>query len=125
MSSAIDSGALVLGLFVAALITGAVALGQRGEASGGRRVWIAAAIVAVVLMAAGVLDLLREEPRETHLATVFIGVPLPVLGAVLLQRATRRVRAWIRWPVIFLVTLALLFVGLLLGGAIAPRFLGG
>jgi Na+/phosphate symporter len=122
MSNAFDVGALLLGVVVAALITGAVAFGQRGE--GRRRVWIVAGIAAAVLMAAGVFDLLREEPRETHLATVFIGIPLPVLGAVLLQRAMRRVRPWIRWAVVFLVTLALLFVGLLIGGAIAPRFLG-
>lgn len=120
-TSAIDFAALTTGVISAGLITAALAWGAR---SGTTRVWIAAAVVTVVLMGVGWVDLARERPRETHVATLLIGIPFPVLGAAGLQYAMRRVRPWIRWAVVFLVALALLFLGLLVGAAIAPRFLG-
>jgi hypothetical protein len=77
-----------------------------------------------VLIAIGVLDLLRQEPRETHMATVILGGTLPVLGALGTLRGTRRVsKRWIRWPLIFLMTFVLLFVGLLIGATVLPRYL--
>ena len=121
-TSAIDFPALTLGIIAAGIITVALAWGARH--AGAARSWIAAAVVTVILMAVGFTDLLRERPRETHVATLLIGVPLPVLGALGLQFAMRRVRPSIRWAVVFLVAFVLLFLGLLTGAAIAPRFLG-
>lgn len=121
-TSAIDFSALVLGLVASALITGAVAWGAR---RGGRApLWIAAAAVTAVLMAIGLVDLMREQPRETHVATVLVGIPAPVLGALGLQYAMRRVRPSIRWGAVFIAVLLLLFLGLLMGATIVPRFLG-
>ena len=108
---------------MAGLITAAVAWGSRNE--GAARVWIAAAVVTAVLMTVGFVDLMRSQPREIHVASVLVGIPLPVLGAVGLQYAMRRVRGWIRWSVVFLVALILLYLGLLIGAAILPRYLGG
>lgn len=122
-TSAIDFAALALGVIAAAIITGAVAWGARS--GGAARLWIAAATATVVLLAVGLVDLLRERPRETHIATLLIGVPLPVLGAVGLHRAMRRARPWMRWSVVFLAALVLMFVGLLIGAAVAPKYLGG
>lgn len=121
-TSAIDFAALALGVVASAAITGAIAWAARHE--GATRLWLAAAVVTAILIAIGLVDLLREEPRETHVATVLVGIPMPVLGAVGLQYAMRRVRPWIRWATVFLVAFVLLFTGLLLGAAIVPRFLG-
>lgn len=121
-TSAVDFPALALGVLAAAAITGALWWAVRR--GGSRRLWIIAVSVTVALMAVGFVDLMRERPRETHIAAIVLGVPIPVLGAVGMQRAMRRVRPWIRWAVVFLVAFALLFLGLLIGAAIAPRFLG-
>ena len=121
-TSAIDFPALTLGVVASAVITGAIAWGARGE--GSARLWVAAAAVTAVLVAIGLVDLMREKPRETHVATLLVGIPTPVLGAVGLQYAMRRVRPWIRWLTVFLAAFVLLFVGLLVGAAILPRFLG-
>ena len=121
-TSAVDFTALALGVLAAAAITGALWWAVRR--GGSRRLWIIALSVTVALMAVGFVDLLRERPRETHIAAIVLGVPVPVLGAVGMQHAMRRVRPWIRWAVVFLVAFALLFLGLLIGAAIAPRFLG-
>ena len=112
----------MLGVVASAAITGAIAWGARHE--GSLRLWVAAAAVTAVLVAIGLVDLMREKPRETHVATLLVGIPTPVLGAVGLQYAMRRVRPWIRWLTVFLVAFVLLFVGLLVGAAILPRFLG-
>ncbi len=121
-TSALDIPALLVMLVVTAVITAAIALAGRGDNR--RRRWLGALGVTVVLMALGLIDLLRESPRETHLATVFIGIPLPVLGAVATRAITRRLQhAWVRWLSVFLVTFVLLLSGLLIGAAIAPRFL--
>ena len=105
-TSAIDFGALGTGVAVALLITAALGWAQLNSWS---RVWIVAGILTVVLIAIGLADLLRERPRETHIATVLVGIPLPVLGAVGMRRAMRRVRPWLRWIGVFLTTLVLLF----------------
>ena len=120
-TSAIDFGALGTGVAVALLITAALGWAQLNSWS---RVWIVAGILTVVLIAIGLADLLRERPRETHIATVLVGIPLPVLGAVGMQRAMRRVRPWLRWIGVFLTTLVLLFAGILIGAAMLPRWLG-
>lgn len=120
-TSAIDFGALGTGVAVALLITSALGWAQLNSWS---RVWIVAGILTVVLIAIGLADLLRERPRETHIATVLVGIPLPVLGAVGMQRAMRRVRPWLRWIGVFLTTLVLLFAGILIGAAMLPRWLG-
>lgn len=121
-TSAVDFPALVLGTLAAAAITGALWWAVRR--GGSRRLWIIAVSLTVALMAVGFVDLMRERPRETHLAAIVLGVPIPVLGAVGLQHAMRRVRPWVRWGVVFLVAFVLLFLGLLIGAAVAPRFLG-
>ena len=121
-TSALDVPALVVMLVTTLLITAAVAFGGRGEHARRNR-WLGALGITVLLIAIGLVDLLREEPRETHLATLFIGIPLPVLGAMAMERMTRRVRPWMRWTAVFLVTFVLLLSGMLIGAAIAPRFL--
>jgi hypothetical protein len=120
-TSAVDFPALALMLLAAGAIVGAIGVGGRTGDRRGR--WMGAAAITVVLMAVALLDLRRETPRETHLATVFIGIPLPVLGAMATQRLARRTRPWVRWAVVFAVTFVLLLSGLLIGAAIAPRFL--
>ncbi len=120
-TSAIDFGALGTGVAVALLITSALGWAQLNSWS---RVWIVTGILTVVRHAIGLADLLRERPRETHIATVLVGIPLPVLGAVGMQRAMRRVRPWLRWIGVFLTTLVLLFAGILIGAAMLPRWLG-
>lgn len=122
-TTAIDFTALGAGAGVAGVITLVLALAARDERWG--RVWIAAAAVALALIALGLGDLVRERPRETHLATVLLGVPLPVLAAVGMIRATHRVRAWYRWPMVYVTALLALFAGLFVGAAILPRYLGG
>jgi len=120
-TSAVDFPALALMIVAAIVITSAI--GISGRDGNTRRRWLAALGITILLIAIGLVDLLRETPRETHLATLFIGVPLPVLGAIAMERMTRRVRPWIRWTGVFLVSLVVLLSGLLIGAAIAPRFL--
>lgn len=121
-TSAIDFPALGLGIVTAGIVTAALAWAARR--GGWAHLWITAGVVTLVLMAAGFVDLARERPRETHVAALLVGVPVPVLGAVGLQYAMRRVRPSIRWGVVFLVAFVLVFLGLLLGAAVVPRFLG-
>jgi hypothetical protein len=123
-TSAIDFPALLLGVISAGLITASVAWGVRREGGRAARLWIAAAVITVVLMGVGFIDLMRARPRETHVAALVIGIPLPVLGAVGLQHAMRRFRPWIRWSVVFVAAFVLLYLGLLIGAAILPRYLG-
>jgi hypothetical protein len=122
--SVLDLPALFVAILVSIIITGVliVAHGDYNK----RRGWIAAGLLAAALIAIGLFDLLRQQPRETHLATVFLGATLPIVGAIGVIRGTKRVtRRWIRWPVIFLATFILLFVGLLFGATIVPRYLSG
>ena len=119
--SAVDVPALLLSILVAAGITAVVAFFAD---SGTRRDWIVAGALALGLIALAIVNLLGETPRETHIATALVGPLLPVAGAVGMARATRGVRRWIRWLVVFLLSFVLLLSGLLLGASILPRFLG-
>ncbi|MGH7637485.1 MAG: hypothetical protein ACREOK_07515 [Gemmatimonadaceae bacterium] len=121
-TSAIDFGALATGVVVAVLITAALAWAT--QANSWPRVWIVATVLTVVFIAIGLADLLRERPRETHIATVLVGIPLPVLGGAGMQYAMRRVRPWLRWTGVFLATLVLLLSGMLIGAAMVPRWIG-
>jgi uncharacterized membrane protein HdeD (DUF308 family) len=120
-ASVLDFPALLLGVFVAVVIATALLYSYRLEDK--RRMWIVAGVLAAVLIAAGVIDLLRESPRETHIATPFFGAIFPVLGALGMVRATRRVRMRYRWPLVFVTAFALLFGGLLMGATLVPQLL--
>jgi cytochrome bd-type quinol oxidase subunit 2 len=120
-TSAVDFLALTLAVVVALTITVSLSLAHRGEAD--RRAWIAAATLIALLMAVGLADVLRETPRQTHLASVFVGAPLPVVGAMGMRIATRRLRQIWRWLLTFATAFFLLFGGLLLGAAVLPRYL--
>lgn len=120
MNSAVDIPALLLAIAVSVVIAAALLLAHRG---GTRRGWIAAGVLAVALMAAGVADLMRVPPRETHISTVASGVLLSVLGTLGIVRGTRRVRPWVRWALTIVAALVLLLGGLLLGAALVSRFL--
>jgi intracellular septation protein A len=117
----IDYAALALALGVTLVID--VALGWADRDAIPRRSWLMAAALAAVLTTIGLVEILTAKPREVHMATVFTGVLAPVLGALGLIRATRRVRPWARWPIIYVSTLVLLFAGLLIGAALLPRYL--
>jgi hypothetical protein len=120
--SVLDYPALFLAIALAVLVS-AVMIWAHGNTNK-RRGWIAAAGLFVVLIALGVLDLQRQQTRDTHLATVILGASLSVLGAMGTIRGTKRVtRRWIRWPMIFLATFVLLFIGLLVGATVVPRYL--
>ncbi|MEX2178463.1 MAG: hypothetical protein WD801_07115 [Gemmatimonadaceae bacterium] len=120
-NSSVDHLALSLGLLLAAAMATALEAAYRGQHM--RRLWAAGAALAVLLIAAGTLDLLRASPRETHIATVIVGATLPVLGGVGVARGARRARWWLRWLLVFLTTLVLLLAGLLLGATLAARLL--
>jgi len=120
-TSAIDFGALLLATIIALGITVALWLAHRGENV--RRGWIAAATLTALLLAIGLADLFSATPRETHLATVFVGAPMPVLGAMGMIVGTRRVRPRFRWLMVFVTAFVLLFVGLIIGATVVPKFL--
>jgi UDP-N-acetylmuramyl pentapeptide phosphotransferase/UDP-N-acetylglucosamine-1-phosphate transferase len=120
--SVLDLPALFLTIVIAVVVAG-VTIAAHDDANA-RRGWLAALALAIVLIALGVIDLVREQPRETHLATVVLGAALPIIGAIGTMRGTKRVsRRWIRWPLIFLAAFLLLYVGALLGAALVPRVL--
>jgi hypothetical protein len=120
--SVLDLPALVLAVAIS-LVVSATLIAAHGT-NNRRRGWIVAGALAAALLAIGVADLVREEPRETHMATVVLGSLFPVFGALGAIRGTHRIsRPWIRWPLIFLATFALLFVGLLVGATLVPRYL--
>ena len=119
-ADAIDLPALFLAIVVAVAITVALFYGGRDSK---RRAWLTAGVLAVVLIAVGLVDLLRESPGQTHLATVFVGGILPVLASLGLVRATQPMRPVFRWPLVFLVTLVVLFAALLFGATMVPRYL--
>lgn len=118
----IDVAALSLAIIVSAAITTVLIL---FASTGTRRDWLVAGVTGLVVMTVGILDLLTEQPRETHMATAIAGALLPVAAATGMTRALRRSRAWVRWLAVFLAAFVLLAGGLLLGASILPRFLGG
>ena len=120
-TSVVDFLALTLALVVALMITATLLMAYRGVAT--RRAWIAAATLIGLLIAVGLADVLRETPRQTHIATVIVGAPLPVLGAMGMILATRRIRPIWSWLLTFGTAFVLLFVGLLIGAALLPRYL--
>jgi len=120
-TSAIDFPALALALTIALAITVVLWWAYRG--GNVRRGWIAAATLTALLLAIGLADVLSATPRETHLATVFVGAPLPAFGAMGMIVGTRRVRPGYRWPMVFATAFALLFVGLIIGATVVPKFL--
>lgn len=119
---ALDVPALTLGLVAAVIITAVVAFFAD---NGTPRDWLVAGALALLLMAIGIANLMTESPRETHIATAIVGAILPVAGATGITHGTRRVRPWIRWPIVFLTAFVLLLGGLLLGASVLPRFIGG
>jgi hypothetical protein len=119
-NSAVDFLALGAGAGVALVIAAGLVLALRGDDA--RRGWIAATALFAALVALGVVDLLRHEPRETRFSNGAIGIALPVLGTLGILRGTRRVRPWIRWILAFLTAFVLVFAGFLLGAVLA-RFL--
>jgi hypothetical protein len=120
-NSVIDYPALLLATALSLVVAGTLILAHRGENK--RRAWIAAAALTVALGTLGGLDLMRESSRETHVATIILAATLPVLGAIGTIRGTRRVhQPWLRWPIVFAATFALLFAGLLIGATVLPRY---
>ena len=120
-TSVVDFRALTLALGIAVGITVTLWLANRGEIK--RRAWIAAATLIALLLAVGLADVLRETPRQTHIATVLVGAPLPVLGAMGMILGTRGLRPIWRWVLTFAAAFVLLFVGVLIGAALLPRYL--
>lgn len=121
MSSVVDLPALIISLLAALGVT--LALWRARPVENHRRGWIVAGVVAAVLIALGIVDLLVRPMRDTHLVAPVVGGILPTLGALGMIRATRQVRPWIRWPLVFLTAYVLLFAGLLIGATAASKLL--
>ena len=121
MQAVVDLPALLISITIALAITAALMRAHRGDNH--RRGWIAAGLVTAVLIAIGMLDLARANPRETHFSTVIVAAALPVVGTLGMIRATRRVRPWVRWLMAFGTAFVLLFAGLLIGATLASRLL--
>jgi hypothetical protein len=121
MRSIADLSALFVAVAIALVITIALMRAQRGDNH--RRGWITATVLVLAIWTIGAVDLLRATPHETHPAAVVVGALLPVLGALGMIRGTRPVRPWIRWPLVFLTTFALLLGGLLIGATLAPHLI--
>jgi hypothetical protein len=117
--SVVDIPALILSVVIAAAITVALELAHADDNH--RRGWIVSGAVAAVLTLLIMADLLRATPRQTPLITAVFGGVLPVLGALGLVRGTRRMRPWIRWPLVFITAFILLYGGLLLGATYGTR----
>lgn len=115
-NSALDVTALVIGAVVALVITGGLGWAVRDGTV--RRGWLAAGALFAVLTLLGVVDLLRYSPRETAFSTVVIGMAVPVSSALGLLLATKRVRAWLRYTVVYLASFVLIFAGFLLGATL-------
>lgn len=119
---AVDVAALTVAIIIAGAITAVIALFAD---TGTRRDWVVGGSLVLLLVAVAIANLSRETPRETHIATAILGPGLAVAGAMGIARATRRMRPWLRWVIVFLFALLLLLGGLLLGAAVLPRFIGG
>jgi hypothetical protein len=118
---AVDVPALLLAVVLSAVITAALALFAD---KGTHRDWAAAGAIALAVFAIGMIDLMRETPRETFWATWIFGAAVPVAAATGVLHSTRSMRPWIRYPVVFLLTVVMLFGGLLIGATLVTRFLG-
>jgi len=119
MMSAVDVPAMLLAAALSAAITAALMLlADKGI----NRDWYVAGGVALAVFAIGMIDLMRETPRETHWATWIFGAAFPVAVATGLLHATRPMKRWKRIPIVFLTTYLMLFGGLLFGSSVFPRF---
>lgn len=119
-NATMDIPALLVAMGVATAITAVLAWALRDGDS--RRGWIAAGALTGVLLVIGVGDLVRHSPRETPFTLLLLGVVPPVLGALGVLRGTRRLRPWLRLPLVYATALLLLFGGFLLG-AVVSRWL--
>jgi hypothetical protein len=112
----------LLALVIALVISSALIVAHRGGNK--RRGWFVGGGLTALLLTIGIIDLMRETPRETHIASVILAVTLPVIGTIGAIRGTHRLRrGWLRWPIVFATTFLLFFVGLLIGATVLPRFL--
>ena len=122
MMSVVDLPALVVALLVAAVITAALLYAFRAENK--RREWITAGLLTAGIVVLGAVDIFSGPTWETKLSTVVVGAVLAVLSALGMVRATRRMRLRYRAPLVFLIALAMLLAGLLLGASFVSRALG-
>jgi len=121
MRQIIDYAALVIAALIALGITAALMRAHRDDNH--RRGWLTAGYVAAALISIGIADLVAAPRHEIPGATVLVGATLPVLGSVGMIRATRRVRPWVRWIMVFATAFVLLFGGLLIGATVPSRLL--
>jgi len=121
MTGIIDYAALAIAVLIALGITTALMRAHRDDNH--RRGWITAGYLAAALISIGLADLVVAPRHEIPGATVLVGAMLPVLGAVGMIRATRRVRPWVRWLMVFGTAFALLFGGLLIGATVPSHLL--
>lgn len=119
--SALDSTALLVAISAAAVIATSLIVADRGNHH--RRAWKVAGLVTLGLSLLAGLDLLRESPRETHVSGIVFGIAVAVLGSLGMVRGTRRVRPWLRGPLVAVTTLVLLLSGILLGAAYVSHLL--
>ena len=118
---AVDVPALLLAVLLSAAITAALMLFAD---KGIHRDWYVAGGVALAVFAIGMVDLMRETPRETFWATWIFGAGLPVAVSTGLLHATRTMKRWKRIPTVFLTTFLTLLGGLLIGSSVLPRWFG-
>ena|SRR5438552_3772793 len=121
MTGIIDYAALAVAVLISVAIATILLRAHRGESS--RRGWITAAYVSATLIAIGIIDLVAAPRHEIPGATVLVGATLPVLGAVGMIHATRRVRPWVRWLMVFATAFVFLFGGLLIGATVPSHLL--
>ena len=120
--SAVDVPAVLVAALLSAGITAAL---MRFADKGTHRDWLVAGGVALAVFAVGMIDLMRETPRETVWATWIFGAAFPVAISTGILHATRSMKPWQRIPLLFLTALLSLFAGLLFGSSVLPRFFGG
>src|SRR5438105_12294694 len=116
MNQIIDYPALLLAVLIAVAVS--VALMKAHEGDNHRRGWIVAGIVAAALIGIGFIDLMAAPRREIPIATVIVGPGSSVVAVVGMIRATRRVRPWVRWLMVFVTALLFFFGGLFVGATL-------
>jgi hypothetical protein len=114
--------ALVLAVVIAASVTTTLIMSERPFDH--RRIWRAGGILAVVLIALGLLDVFTRSPRELTPSVIVLGAATPILGSIGIIYGTRRVKPWVRWILVFVTAFLLLFVGLIFGATTTARYLG-